>query len=43
MESRRKFFVATNGYQADAIEAARDFDIELYNLIDISKKQITEW
>lgn len=39
----KKIFVATNGYQADAIEAARDFDIELYNLIDISKKQITEW
>ena len=39
----KKVFVASNGYQADAYGAAKDFDIVLYNLIDISEKQITEW
>lgn len=39
----KKVFVATNGYQADSIEAAKHFDIELYNLSEISKKEITTW
>jgi len=39
----KKVFVSSNGYQADAIEAAKYFDIELFKLNEISKKQIAEW
>ncbi len=39
----KKIYVSSNGYQADAIEAAKDFEIELYKLNEISKQQIKEW
>jgi len=39
----KKVFVSSNGYQADAFEAAKYFDIELFKLNEISKKQIEEW
>jgi hypothetical protein len=39
----KKVFVSTKGYQADAIEAANDFDIELYNINEISASKITSW
>lgn len=39
----KKVFVATNGYQADAISAASDFDIELYHLKEMSPEIITSW
>lgn len=39
----KKIFVATNGYQADAINAAKEFDIDLYNLNEVRKEDILEW
>ena len=39
----KKVFVSTNGYQADSIEAAKDFDIELFDLEDISTDEILKW
>jgi len=39
----KKIFVASNGYQADAIEAANDFEIELYNLNEIDNQKIINW
>lgn len=39
----KKIFVASNGYQADAIDAAREFEIELYNLNEIDKHEIVKW
>jgi hypothetical protein len=39
----KKVFVAANGYQADAIDAAKDFDIELYHLNEIDKHKVIEW
>ncbi len=39
----KKVFVSSSGYQADSYEAAKDFDIELYSLNDISKEQISKW
>lgn len=39
----KKVFVSTNGYQADSIEAAKDFEIELFDLEDISTDEILKW
>lgn len=39
----KKIFVATNGYQKDALAAAKDFDIELYNLNEINTQEIFSW
>lgn len=39
----KKVFVSSNGYQADSIEAAKDFDIELFKLNEISKENIHQW
>jgi len=39
----KKIFVATNGYQADAIDAAKEFEIELYNLNEIDEQEIIKW
>lgn len=39
----KKIFVASNGYQADAIDAAREFEIELYNLSEIDEQEIVKW
>ena len=39
----KKIFVATNGFQADAINAAKHFDIELYNLNEIENQDIINW
>ncbi|MGE0021954.1 MAG: restriction endonuclease [Draconibacterium sp.] len=39
----KKIFVATNGFQADAINAAKHFDIELYNLNEIESQDIINW
>ena len=39
----KKIFVAANGYQADAYEAANDFDIDLYNLDEICESEIVKW
>jgi hypothetical protein len=39
----KKVFVSSNGYQADAINAAKDFDIELNSLDDISPNVIQHW
>lgn len=42
-EINKKIFVSTNGYQADAINAARDYKIELYQLQNINHKTINGW
>jgi hypothetical protein len=39
----KKVIVASNGYQADAIEAADDFNIDLYRFDDISKDDVLSW
>jgi hypothetical protein len=39
----KKVFVSTNGYQADAKEAAEDFNIELHCITDISPEIVTSW
>lgn len=39
----KKIFVATNSFQADAFNAAKDFDIELYNLNEIEYQDIIDW
>jgi hypothetical protein len=39
----KKVFVSSSGYQSGAIDAAEDFDIDLYNLRDISPKIIQYW
>ncbi len=39
----KKVFVSSNGYQADAYNAANFHDIELYNLSEISRDKISEW
>lgn len=39
----KKVFVATNGYQADAINAANEFEIDLFDLNEIDKKSIIDW
>ena len=39
----KKVFVSSKGYQLDAIEAAKDFEIELYNLDEINKKDVESW
>ncbi|MBU2886055.1 restriction endonuclease [Gilvimarinus agarilyticus] len=39
----KKVFVSSSGYQADAFEAAKYFDIELFNLNEMSNQQVTEW
>lgn len=39
----KKVFVSTSGYQADAVEAAKDFNIDLYRIDDISPEKITSW
>ena len=39
----KKVFVTSNGYQADALNAAKFYDIELYNLSEISKESISQW
>lgn len=39
----KKIFVATNGYQADAFKAAKDFDIDLYNLNELEIHDIIQW
>ena len=39
----KKIFVATNGFQADAINGAKHFDIELYNLNEIEYQDIINW
>jgi len=39
----KKVFVSSNGYQADAHNAANFHDIELYNLSEISKDKISQW
>ncbi|MCU0437767.1 MAG: restriction endonuclease [Raineya sp.] len=39
----KKIFVSKNGYQSDAIKAAKDFGIELYELKDITNENILEW
>lgn len=39
----KKIFVSSNGYQSDAIKAANDFEIELYNFGEISKDKISNW
>lgn len=39
----KKIFVATNGFQADAFNAAKYFDIELYNLNEIDYQDIIDW
>lgn len=39
----KKVFVSASGYQADAIIACRDFEIELNYIDQISKENITGW
>nr|WP_321486307.1 restriction endonuclease [uncultured Draconibacterium sp.] len=39
----KKVFVSSSGYQADSYEAAKDFEIELFSLDEISEKEISEW
>ena len=39
----KKVFVSSNGYQADAFGAAKDFEIDLYHLNEISQNAIVEW
>ena len=39
----KKVFVSTNGYQADCYGAAKEFDIDLYHLSDLSKETISKW
>lgn len=39
----KKVFVSTSGYQSDAQKAARDFDIQLYSINDLSKENILLW
>lgn len=39
----KKVFVSSSGYQAGAIAAAKDYDIELYRLSEISTQMIVDW
>jgi len=39
----KKIFVAPHGYQADAIDAANDFDIDLYDFNKIDQQDIIQW
>jgi hypothetical protein len=39
----KKVFVSASGYQADAIEAAKTFEIELFSVKEISKESIIGW
>ncbi|MFZ4402107.1 MAG: restriction endonuclease [Bacteroidales bacterium] len=39
----KKIFVSSNGYQADAIEAAKDFGIDLYFLDKIKIQDVIQW
>ena len=39
----KKVFVSASGYQADSIEAAKCFEIELYTIDEISKEKIVSW
>jgi hypothetical protein len=42
-EINKKIFVSTNGYQKDAVNAANDFGIELYDFKKISPNTILSW
>jgi Restriction endonuclease len=42
-EINKKIFVSRNGFQKDAINAANDFDIMLYELTDLSDEKIKDW
>lgn len=39
----KKVFVSTNGYQIEAINAAKDFGVEIYTLSELDKNTIAEW
>lgn len=39
----KKIFVAENGYQADALNAARDFGIDLFDLKALDKNEVLNW
>jgi hypothetical protein len=39
----KKVFVTSGEYQADSIDAAKEFDIELYHLSEISQKIVVSW
>lgn len=42
-EISKKVFVSSNGYQLDAINAAKEFDIVTYTLSEIDKNTIADW
>ncbi len=39
----KKVFVSSKGYQADAINAANEFGIDLYHVKDINSETVTDW
>lgn len=39
----KKVFVSQSGYQADSINAAKEFGIDLYDLKDIGQEEILKW
>jgi hypothetical protein len=39
----KKIFISSNGFQKDAIGAAKDFNIELYTLEEISNEDVSSW
>jgi hypothetical protein len=42
-EISKKVFVSSNGYQVDAINAAKENDIVIYTLAEIDKNTIADW
>jgi len=42
-EINKKLFVSQSGYQKDALNAAKDFGIELYSVENITQNQILNW
>lgn len=39
----KKVFIAKNGFQKDAINAAEDFGIQLYTLNEVTKEELSKW